>query len=155
MPDAVFVVVDPVICKLTKQLRHQCLPGLHECDDGACNPGFQCMSFVVSYHHHRDAGMPRDALALASAQLLPNDPVLVDCQLQYGRHLQVKGLLEAAAANLLMAGSTADAVTALSMRGTFDAFLGAAEIAARAELYEVSIPGSVSYCHCHHYKLQL
>jgi len=105
------------------------------------------------------AGLLRDALALAGARLLPEDPGLLRLRRAAAAAAAAEGQLEAAAAGLLLVGAPAEAAAALAGRGTVPAFLAAsrllrplpgaaagADAAAAAAAAAVDVPHGRAYC---------
>ncbi|KAK9814307.1 hypothetical protein WJX72_003732 [[Myrmecia] bisecta] len=80
---------------------------------------------------YRRAGLLRDAITLASASLLPQDPLLRELHCLWASQLEEQGSFEAASANYLAGGSPGDAVVVMAKRGTLDALTAAARLAAQ------------------------
>jgi hypothetical protein len=75
---------------------------------------------------------------VASAHLLPSDPLHQHLRCALAAHLEARGTYTAAAANHLLGGQPAAAVRALLTAGSFPAAAAAAEVCARAILSQVS-----------------
>jgi hypothetical protein len=87
--------------------------------------------------HNRTAGLWRDALAIAAAQLLPEDSRQQQLRLDYAVNAAAKGLYEAAAANALLAGDPLAAAAALLARNTLASTMVALELLLRLPLCQV------------------